>query len=976
MRYLLSALVVFALLVGAPALAQQTGSISGTVTDANGEALPGVAVDATSDVMPRGRSAVSNAAGEYRLELLLPGEYELSFSMEGLASLTRRVRVRLQQSSLVDVVMQPEAIAEEVEVVATADLIDLSSAELKSAIDNQVIERLPVGQDYRDIIKLIPGVQYTEDSVRGPSAGGSGQDNVYLFDGVNVGLPLFGVLSAEPSSHDIDQVAIVKGGAKALDFNRSGGFTINTVSKSGTNQFHGQVSYQIQPEDLTGDRDTGSEARFQEDKDWTTAAIGGPIASDNLYFYASYYRPTVTRDSRSNFYGNVPDLDNERDELFGKLTWTPANSLLFNVSYRDSDRSVAGASVLGEADAGSTSVGEAATLGIAIAEGSWVASPKSFLSFKVTDFDNETQSRPDNLFDFDLALDGSVGLDVDNLETQGQFFVPTLRPGEDAYNAFVTPIIERYGYLENGMRVGGGVIGGHDEINRQDFFREGWEVSYDYLLGTRVSHELHFGYQWSSDEEELARISNGWGEISVPGGRVTTTDGEPIFYEAVLLQQTFGAATGVPPIVSDFEQQSIEVNDTIRLDRWTFNVGLMASNDELFGQGLRENPGNVSGFEVNQRSRYLMKEVDFDETIAPRLGAIWSYNDRDTVYANYARYYPAASSLPRAASWARSLTGFIVEASFDENGNLIFSEMRGSSSGKFFADDLDPRFVDEFLIGTSRQLTRRWTGKAHARYRYGANFWEDVPNDSRLYPDAPDSIPQELYIPNLQQFRDEVGGSSYVIGELDGAFTKYYEVSLDGEWRSSDAYFKGSYVWSHYYGNFDQDNTSAINDMATFIGSSNFGDGGGRQVWNNQYGNLRGDRRHQLKLYGYYNFSWNGSAGVYAIAQSGQPWEIWDVEFYRDLLTAIGSSSTSDTARFAEPAGSRRTSSHYQVDLNYTQNFRLGDRYNVRVRADLFNVLDKQTGYDIEPRVGFSNLGEPRDFFDPRRLQILVGFQF
>ena len=164
--------------------------------------------------------------------------------------------------------------------------------------------------------------------------------------------------------------------------------------------------------------------------------------------------------------------------------------------------------------------------------------------------------------------------------------------------------------------------------------------------------------------------------------------------------------------------------------------------------------------------------------------------------------------------------------------------------------------------------------------------------------------------------------------------------------------------------------------MATFIGSSNFGDGGGRQVWNNQYGNLRGDRRHQLKLYGYYNFSWNGSAGVYAIAQSGQPWEIWDVEFYRDLLTAIGSSSTSDTARFAEPAGSRRTSSHYQVDLNYTQNFRLGDRYNVRVRADLFNVLDKQTGYDIEPRVGFSNLGEPRDFFDPRRLQILVGFQF
>ena len=42
-----------------------------------------------------------------------------------------------------------------------------------------VIKALPVGQDYRDLVKLVPGVQYTEDCMRGPSAGGSGQDNVY-----------------------------------------------------------------------------------------------------------------------------------------------------------------------------------------------------------------------------------------------------------------------------------------------------------------------------------------------------------------------------------------------------------------------------------------------------------------------------------------------------------------------------------------------------------------------------------------------------------------------------------------------------------------------------------------------------------------------------------------------------------------------------------------------------------------------------
>ena len=59
---------------------------------------------------------------------------------------------------------------------------------------------VPVGQEYRDLIKLIPGVQYTQDSTRGPSSGSSGQDNVYKFDGVNVTLPLFGTLSAEPAA--------------------------------------------------------------------------------------------------------------------------------------------------------------------------------------------------------------------------------------------------------------------------------------------------------------------------------------------------------------------------------------------------------------------------------------------------------------------------------------------------------------------------------------------------------------------------------------------------------------------------------------------------------------------------------------------------------------------------------------------------------------------------------------------------------
>ena len=60
--------------------------------------------------------------------------------------------------------------------------------------------------------------------------------------------------------------------------------------------------------------------------------------------------------------------------------------------------------------------------------------------------------------------------------------------GNDAYNAFIAPIISRYGYMEGGVAMGGGTVGGGSTINDQDFFRDGWEVSYDRFFG---NHEVH-----------------------------------------------------------------------------------------------------------------------------------------------------------------------------------------------------------------------------------------------------------------------------------------------------------------------------------------------------------------------------------------------------------------------------------------------------------------------------------------------------
>jgi hypothetical protein len=947
--------------------AQQTGAISGKVTDSSGGVLPGVTVEARSDVLPTPRATTTEATGEYRLPALPPGNYTITFVLSGMQTVTRQAQVQLAQDTVVDASLGVGGVTEAITVTASATLVERDSASIKSGVSNEQIMALPVGQDYRDLVRLIPGVQVTADLTRGPSAGGSGQDNVYQFDGVNVTLPLFGTLSAEPASHDIAQVTTVKGGARAVDFDRSGGFTIDSVSKSGTNRYSGEVSYQFQTAGMTAELTSGAQSRFEADRSWLTANFGGPVVPNRVHFYASYYRPENRRQNPSNLYGPLPEYELTRNEGFGKVTVTPTNSVLLNFSYRGSDRSDK-SNRFAFNQAGTTGSGNEAQQQIGIAEGSWVVNARSLLTFKYTHFAYETKGTPDILAD--VAFSDAVGtrLDLANLDRMGLLTVPAPIAGQTAYNAFIQPVIDRYGYILNGVPTGGGTNGIASQLDDNDFFRDAGQIAYNVTLGSTVSHDLHVGYQQYVDSEDLVRSSNGWGLITVPGGRLNFS-GTPIFYTARFQRQSRGNSA---PIHSEYRSQSIEVNDAIRWQNFTFNAGVLFSRDRLYGQGLREDPSTLSGYVSAPGNKYLMYEIPFKRLIQPRVGVTWAYNGRDTVYGSFARYNPAASSLPRAASWDRNLTGTFIDAHFDANGVLFATQAVGSSSGKLFVEDMTPRRIDEFLIGTARQLNDRVTARVYWRYREGSHYWEDTNNNARQIFNPPPGIPREPYIPNLAQQLAQIGsGSTYVIAELDGAYTKFYEASFEAEYRTSKAFVRGSYTWSHYYGNFDQDSSAVTNDANIFIGSSNIADGAGRQLWNFRDGDLRGDRRHLFKVYGYYMLNWNATAGAYLAAQSGQPWEAWSYEPYISLTT-----NTSDTARFAEPAGSRHTDPHWQLDLNYTQNFRLAERLNLQIAADLFNINNRQTGYNYQPSVHDSAFNTPRDYFDPRRFQLAARLRF
>ena len=339
-----------------PAFAQQTGTIVGTATSTDGAGLPGVTVEARSPVLPAPRSTVTEENGGYRLPALPPGAYTVTFSLAGMATVTRQVEVQLSLETRIDATLGIAGVTEAVEVTASAGLVDRSSGTLSNAISSEQLRGVPVGQQYRDLLKLIPGVQFSQDAIRGPSAGSSGQDNVYQFDGVNVTLPLFGTLSAEPASHDIAQVTVIRGAARAVDFDRAGGFTIDSVSRSGTNKFSGLASFQFQQKKMIAETTKDSLSNYTRNATWTNFNLGGPVLPEKVFFYASYFRPTITRDNNATAYGVVPEYQSTRNEGFGKVTATPTSSLLFNGSWRQSKRDEVAASI-GQTSAGTTGAG-------------------------------------------------------------------------------------------------------------------------------------------------------------------------------------------------------------------------------------------------------------------------------------------------------------------------------------------------------------------------------------------------------------------------------------------------------------------------------------------------------------------------------------------------------------------------------------------------------------------------------------------
>lgn len=290
--------LLLALCCALPLRAQtsSTGSIQGAVKDNKGAPLPGATVTVSSDALiGRQTAAIADERGNYRFPSLPPGDYAVEFRMEGFQTLRQNnVHVRLGQTLAINAALPASDLKENVTVTARAPVVSVVSNRVSRNFDQHYFEKQPLPNNFYNIVKAAPGVNidYTGSSGSAMLAygGTSESQNAFTLDGINVADTGGGGHWVLPSAKWMDEIEVGGLGADAEYGGYTGG-VINAVTKSGGNEFHGEVEYLTQPSSWVGNNDSTHPRKDFKFNDVSITA-GGPIVQDKLWFFASgeYWR--------------------------------------------------------------------------------------------------------------------------------------------------------------------------------------------------------------------------------------------------------------------------------------------------------------------------------------------------------------------------------------------------------------------------------------------------------------------------------------------------------------------------------------------------------------------------------------------------------------------------------------------------------------------------------------------------------------
>ena len=910
-----------------------TGSIAGTVLDVNRASVPGVTVTVTSPNLIGARSAVTGDDGRYNIGNLPPGRYMVSVeATSGFGRFEKEdVEVNLSKTSTVEVQLQPAGAQATVTVTDTSGAaVDVTSTTRGSNVSTDQFSNFPTSRTVQGLYNIAPtvvrsGLRDASGRERDPSVGGSsGPENNYILDGVNTTDPAFGGSGANIPFEFVQEVE-VKSGAYGAEYGRATGGIFNVITKSGTNEFHGDIYGYFTHDSFVRETKffpfTGSASDGFDEQD-IGGDIGGPIIKDKLWFFGAF-----NPQRRNNNYLTqtllVPAENKVRTPFYaGKLTWGINQNHTASFSTFGDFTTVEGflatgalTNVSGYGDRVEAFEGRQETGGHNYA----FRLNSSFSQNVIGEFSGGLHFQRANTLPVQAGLDEALRLDNFAVLRDGAV-LPVTQTGVMGPTSagFVDFVDGRGGELTRNFFRGPGF----GLFSEQD--RNRYEIAAR-MQAIWGAHTFKFGFEWNKNIYNISTASSGpsvtFGNplnvafaggvgpeaLSTQGYRVTnnfsvcTTRGSEIVcpssgatavlsapglaLPAGLTSVSTGAITEAEAFGNPFlVRLTTRVRDfQLQADTYTAVQGFYVQDDFRIKENLQINLGLRWDYQqaYSAGGATYITLNDFVSNTQPRIGFIWDFTGtgRGKLSASFSRYLetPLPLDINVRAGGGDSQTdkNFNVDTYGAPAGSNVaagFTIRNLGASATPIDPGLKPQTVNEFNVGFEYEVVKDLALAARGIYRSQDHVIEDGSFD--------DGNNYFIFNPGRRGNGGPVTTEDLACaGSTDpdlpfpaqcfGRARRYYRaLEFSATKRFTNNYqFIASYVYSSLIGNYEglfrNDNGQSDPNITSLFDLVS--------LLNGLYGRLPNDRPHVFKFNGSYRTPWKLVVSGNYYAQSGIP---------------------------------------------------------------------------------------------------------
>ncbi|MFO7865584.1 MAG: carboxypeptidase regulatory-like domain-containing protein [Candidatus Aminicenantes bacterium] len=878
-RYLMMGMAILFLFSMFAVAQEQTGELVGTVTDEEGNPLPGVSVTADSPSLMGTASSVTNMDGDYRLLRLPPGTYTVTYEMQGFGTLRREgIVIRLGRTFSLDVTLRPAALEEEVTVVGQSPVVDVKKSSTTYEISKEMFSKLPRGRDFESIITVASGVNEESELLGISFDGASSSENMFYIDGVDTTTMYDGVSGQNVMFEFVEEVQVKSSGYEA-QYGGSMGGVVNVVTRAGGNEFSGEVMTYYRSSSLTGEPrpslrinpyDVTKAEYITYPKDsWNQFEIGfvlgGYLIKDRMWFFGSYI-PRFTITNRDVDFLTDPDASgqftrsNQWHNASFKLTLQPMKGMRmsgsFNTDYyqwRGSLPSQAGTSPsdYNYAAAGYNYPGMTGAF-----HADYIVSDDFFFTASAGAFRTNVESMvgpPGERYYFYRSNSGIPGVPADQVRPQYWYNYPV----GDAYQLLrdiqtkYTAKLDATYFME--------LAGEHM-----------WKVGFQFnRIGQDVFDAAPYDlwYFWWGENYESPNL-----------GTVETKYGYMAAYDPL------GTVAEI-----NSNRMAIYLQDAWTLSRkLTVNAGIRMEKEDI--------PSFVDpNSQIAQEHPEFTEPpiaFDFTDKIAPRIGFSYDVNGDGSfkVFGSYGIYYDVmkldmAEGSYGGFKWLAhyyEIPDFLVE-----NWSALGERDHPDTSLPYYETlnwripsyettqpDMEPYSKAEYTLGIQRRLTEDFS--LSVRFLHNRIIWaiEDIGIQTKAGEQYFNGNPGSDWINDI--YAESAAAGLMPSGvKCPRAKRQYYSVDVGFDKRFSDNWLGGlHYTWSRLWGNFaglasseehgrKDPNVERYFDAWFLHYTSSYPE--------ESTGPLATDRPHQFKVYGAYSFDFGLTVGVNAYAYTGTP---------------------------------------------------------------------------------------------------------